>query len=111
MKVSAEDPPGNQGHGLQHLLGACLETGRVGTAAGLQGGVPVAPGSWPRGPHGRRTPRPPASPRRLITFASGPGGGGAASCTSPPLGALAERGNSFPLTSSSEMQKISDFDR
>lgn len=37
--------------------------------------------------------------------------GGAASCTSPPLGALAERGNSFPLTSSSEMQKISDFDR
>lgn len=38
MKVSAEDPPGNQGHGLQHLLGACLETGRVGTAAGLQGG-------------------------------------------------------------------------
>ena len=40
VKVSAEDPPGDQGHGLQLLLGARLELldGRVGTAAGLQGG-------------------------------------------------------------------------
>ena len=39
VKVSAEEPPGDQGRGLQLLPGARLELldGRVGTAAGLRG--------------------------------------------------------------------------
>lgn len=83
--------------------------------AGCVPGAVAAPGSGSRparrgrGLRAPRAPHQPSTPRRLITFASGPLGG--ASCASPPLGALAERGGFLPLTSSSEMQKIGDFDR
>lgn len=92
------------------LVGAqAAREGRGVDAAAAAPGSRSRPARGGRGLRALRAPRPPATPRGLITFASGPLGG--ASCASPPLGALAERGNSFPLTSSSEMQKISDFDR
>lgn len=99
----AEPPPGEGAGGAG---GVGVRTRAAATAAARESrSRPAAGGREPRGP---RTQRRPATPRRLITFASTPGGD---SCTSPPLGAGTQRGNSFPLTSSSEMQKISDFDR